>query len=104
MIPDRKTTADDVGFEGFDAQLASIIAAPSSPEMEQRIEAERKATRTEKQRAKRATRTKQINFRVSEQEKALLDRMATELELSATDVVVMALEELAKRRKIGGLP
>jgi hypothetical protein len=93
-------THDAPEFSGFAEDLASILAAPSSPEMEKRIEDERKATRTPKQRARKAVRTEQVNFRVSVESKALLAAVAETLQISATDVFMQALDEYAKRKKI----
>jgi hypothetical protein len=98
----REDSHDGPDFGGFAADLAAIMSSPSSPEMERRIEDERRATRTPKQRARKAVRTEQMNFRVSVETKTLLASLADEMDLSATDVVVQAIEEFAKRRKTMG--
>ena len=87
-------------FGGFAADLASILSAPTSPEMDRRINDERRATRTPKQRARKALRTEQVNFRVAVEHREILAALAEKLEVSATDVFIQALTDLAKQHKI----
>jgi hypothetical protein len=96
----RDELQDGPDFGGFAADLAAIMASPTSPDMERRIDDERRATRTPKQRARKAVRTEQLNFRVSAETKALLFALAAETQLSATDIVVQAIEDMAKRKKV----
>ena len=65
-----------------------------------RLRAEKIAGLTQKQRASRIKKTpkKQINFRASVETIALMDALAKHLEVGTTDVIVMAIEELAKAK------
>ena len=91
-------------FSGFDAMLDQIAKSPSTPAMERRIQAERAAVRTPKERAraKRVKRDVQVNLRVTKAEKALLDRLAEHLEESSTETLVQALNSFARKHKIDG--
>jgi hypothetical protein len=92
-------------FGGFAADLASILSAPTSPEMDRRIQDERRATRTPKQRARKvALRTEQVNFRVEPEHREILAALAKKLDVSATDVFLQALMDLAKQHKIKAGP
>ncbi len=87
-------------FGGFAADLASILSAPTSPDMDRRINDERRATRTPKQRARKALRTEQVNFRVAVEHREILAALAEKLDVSATDVFIQALTDMARQHKI----
>jgi hypothetical protein len=72
--------------------------AKSRAGLEQRMKAERRAGRTAKQRerAKRIPKL-QINFRATAETKALIDRLCQRLGKSQTEVVELAIAELAGR-------
>jgi hypothetical protein len=64
--------------------------------LEERIKAERRAGRTAKQRERaRRLPKKQINFRATEQTHALIDRLCQYLGRSQTDVLELAIAQLA---------
>jgi hypothetical protein len=65
---------------------------------EARLQAERRAGRTPKQRAsKRGPPKTQINIRITAEAKAALDALVAQLESTQTDVMEMAIKELAAR-------
>lgn len=92
----------DADFSSFAAALDEVTKSATSPAMERRIQAERAATKSPKERARKPVRTIQVNFRISAAEKAMLKALSAELTLSDTDTVVKALTDLAKKHKIAG--
>src|SRR5262245_55146203 len=74
----------------------------SSERMEKRLEAERKAGRTEKQRERQKSlgkkKKKQMNVRLSDDTRAQIDGLAKHLGKTATDVIGLAVDELAKTK------
>jgi hypothetical protein len=69
---------------------------------EKRLEAERKAGRTEKQRERQKSlgqkKKKQMNVRLSDESRAQIDALAKHLDETATDVIRLAIDELAKAK------
>jgi hypothetical protein len=63
---------------------------------DKRLKAERIAGMTAKQRGARKPAKQQINIRATGETKALIDGLATHLDKSITDVVGLAIAELAK--------
>ena len=63
------------------------------------MKAERRAGRTAKQRerARKAPPKKQLNIRATAETRALIDRLCQHLDVSQTDVVELAIVELAAR-------
>jgi hypothetical protein len=73
--------------------------ARSRAGLEERLKAERRAGRTAKQRERtRAVPKKQLNIRATAETKALIDRLCQRLGQSQTDVIELAVAELAARR------
>ena len=79
--------------------LSSAPYAKSKAGLERRIKAERRAGRTAKQRerARKAVPKKQINIRATTETKALLDRLCKQLDASQTEIVELAIAELAAK-------
>jgi hypothetical protein len=73
--------------------------AKSRTGLEQRLKAERRAGRTAKQRerARRAVPKKQLNVRATADTKAVLDRLCQHLGKSQTEIIELAIAELAAR-------
>lgn len=65
-----------------------------------RLKAERQASKSPKQRARKAVRVEQINFRASAGTKALSKAIADKLGCSVADVMERALTELAKSQGV----
>lgn len=63
--------------------------------VDQRLQAERKAGRTEKQRARKGPAKTQINFRATAATKAQIDALVAHLEKNATDVIALAIQAFA---------
>jgi hypothetical protein len=73
--------------------------AKSRAGLEERLKAERRAGRTAKQRERaRAVPKKQLNIRATAETKALIDRLCQQLGQSQTDVIELAVAELAAKR------
>jgi hypothetical protein len=72
--------------------------AKSRAGLEARMKAERRAGRTAKQRerARKAVPKKQVNFRATEETRALIKAMAAHLDTDDTDVIVQAIHKLAE--------
>jgi hypothetical protein len=87
--------------EGMDFLSAFTGKFGSLEGAQQRLKAERRAGLTPKQRERRGPPKQQINFRATAETKALIDALAEHLGKSATDVMALAVEELAKATKIG---
>ena len=86
---------DESGWE--DAFVGTY--AKSRTGLEARVKAERRAGRTAKQRERtRRLPKKQINFRATEQTHGLIERLCQHLEASQTDVIELAVAELAARK------
>jgi hypothetical protein len=86
----------DKDLEGMDfvSAFRDKFAAPER--MQVRLQAERRAGRTPKQRARKAIRDEQVNFRASKETRALIGALAEHLDVSMADVMERALQELAK--------
>ena len=67
---------------------------------EARLQAERRAGMTPRQRARRAVRTAQVNFRADPIVKAVAEAIADKLNCSVADVMERAILELAKKEKV----
>jgi hypothetical protein len=68
---------------------------------EKRLEAERRAGRTAKQRERQRSlpkKKKQMNVRLSDESRAQIDALAKHLSETATDVIRLAVDELAKAK------
>jgi hypothetical protein len=84
--------------EGMDFVSAFKGTFASHQAIEQRLKAERRAGLTPKQRAKKGPPKKQINFRATAETKALIEALGEHLGKSVTDVIALAVEELAKSK------
>ena len=87
--------------EGSSLKVFAKMYGVDSANTEARLKSERRAARTPKQRSRVALRTAKLNFRVEPQHKALLKALAKAMDVSATDVVIKALEELARQQNGG---
>jgi hypothetical protein len=73
--------------------------AKSRSGLERRIKAERRAGRTAKQRerARKAVPKKQLNIRATAKTKATLDQLCQHLDQSQTEIIELAIAELAAK-------
>jgi ribbon-helix-helix CopG family protein len=78
--------------------------AKSRAGLEQRLKAERRAGRTAKQRerTRKVAPKKQLNIRASAETKEQLDRLCERLGKSQTEVIELAVAELAARHPSNG--
>ena len=78
--------------------------AKSREGLEQRMQAERRAGRTAKQRkrARKAPPKKQVNFRATDETRALIKAMAAHLNTDDTDVIARAIYAFAESQLPGG--
>jgi hypothetical protein len=88
--------ADDEGLDFAAAMRQHFAGEPQAAITEARLRAERRAGMTSKQRAKRAKKTSSLNFRCSEEVRALAKAMAARLDCDLTDVMERAVIQLAK--------
>lgn len=72
----------------------------SEQRTEDRIKEERRAGRTPAQRARRARKTTQINFRTTEKIKALAQALADDMGVNVAGAVERAILDLAEKRDI----
>lgn len=89
--------ADD---EGLDFAAAFAGAFGSLDQTQSRLKAERRAGLTPRQRARKAVRVVQVNFRAAPETKALAERLAAHLDCSVADIMEQALHALAAERKL----
>jgi len=89
--------ADDEGMS-FETAFTGLFGANTN--VEARLKAERRAGLTPKQRARKATRTVQVNVRATPALKALLDAIADKLDCSAADVFEKAIQDYAKSQGV----
>jgi hypothetical protein len=87
--------------EGMDFANIFVDRFKSRERTTARLKAEHVAAMTPKQRARRKPPKIQINFRASAETKATIDALAERLSLTVTDVVALAVSELAKSRLEG---
>jgi hypothetical protein len=86
---------DDEGMD-FVAHFKGEFASANA--VRERLARERKAARTPAQKARKGPPTKQKNFRATADTLAKIEALAKLLDLNDTDVIVMAVDELAKAR------
>lgn len=86
--------------ENWTAAFVDKVKFGSLQATQARLEAERRAGRTPKQRARKATRTIQMNFRAEPALKALADGLAAKLDCSVASVIDRAVRELAEREGV----
>jgi hypothetical protein len=86
----------DEDDEGWDQAFIGEYAR-SRAGLEQRLKAERRAGRTEKQRTKKAPPKKQTNFRATVETRALMEQLCKRLDKSQTDIIEQAIIEMAAR-------
>jgi hypothetical protein len=86
---------DEEGMD-FVSAFRDTFASPRATEL--RLKAERRAGLTPKQRAKKAPPKKQINFHATAETKTLIEALGEHLGKSVSDVIALAVEELAKSK------
>ena len=91
--------ADGESVPAFQELFIGKFSSNKDGVLETRQQSERKASKTAKQRASRAIRTVQINFRASLETKELLRKISQDRECSEADVMEMALKLLAKKKR-----
>jgi hypothetical protein len=82
--------------EGMDFVSQFQGAFASKDAMRARLERERRAAETPKQKARRGPPKKQVNFRATVETLAQLDTLAAALGKSTTDVIALAIDMLAR--------
>ena len=90
------------GDEGMDFKAVFNSQFGSRTRTEERLKAERRAAMTPKQRARKATRTEQVNFRCTPETRAQLERLAKALDQSMAEVITTAIARLAEASAAGG--
>ena len=89
--------ADDEGFDFAAAMQAQFTqTGPLASSTEARLKAERRAGMTPKQRAKRAKKPASLNFRTTDEIKAMVEAMVKKFGTDKTDVLERAVLKLAK--------
>jgi hypothetical protein len=84
--------------EGMDFEKEFLGQFGNRERTRQRLKAERVAGMTHKQRVSRKIPKTQINFRATATTKTSIDALAARLNMSQTDVIELAIAELAKSR------
>jgi hypothetical protein len=82
--------------EGMDFESVFADRFKNRDRTNERLKAERVAGLTQKQRQMRKPPKQQINFRATAETKALIEALGEHLGKSVTDVIALAVEELAK--------
>ena len=84
--------------EGDSLKMFSALFGRDTKRVEDRAQRERVAGMTAKQRARKAVRTEQMNFRVTPEFKATLAALAEARGMSMSDAIEVAVIEMAKRK------
>ena len=76
------------------------FAPPDNDKTEKRLQAERKAGQTAKQRGKKSVAKKQLNTRATDETHALIAKLVDQLDSTITEVIERAVAELAKSLEV----
>ena len=92
----------DDHVESFIAQFGKgkPFAPPDNDKTAKRLQAERKAGQTAKQRGKKSVAKKQLNIRAADETHVLIEKLADRLDSTKTDVIERAVAELAKSLEV----
>ena len=86
--------------EDFMAQFGRGRRYGDPASTQERLKAERKAGQTAKQRGKKSVAKKQLNIRATDETHALIAKLAAQLDTTATDIIELAVAELAKSKGV----
>ena len=93
---------DANSFGGSLMKMGTLFGGMRSANTKAREEAEKIATRTEEQRkqARGRQRSVQLNIRCKPITKAMLEALAIKIGLSKTDIIDLAIREMAQKHKV----
>jgi len=90
--------AEELEGASFEAAFTDLFGSRAN--VQTRLQREKAAGKSQKQRARKAVRTVQVNVRAAPSTKAMLDALATALGCSAADVFEMAILALAQQHNV----